>query len=86
MILPAAYIPSAVALDKLPKRWNKQFVIIIGMICCALSLFLVGPSTMSSISDDAVLHVMIAGQALLGLFIPVGLVLALPSMVESVGS
>ena len=61
MILPAAYIPSAVALDKLPKRWNKQFVIIIGMICCALSLFLVGPSTVVSISDEYLLWVMIAG-------------------------
>jgi len=46
MILPAAYIPSAIALDYLPKNWDKRKVIIIGMICCALSLFCVGPSTM----------------------------------------
>lgn len=32
MILPAAYIPSAIAMDYLPKVWNKQIVIIFGMI------------------------------------------------------
>ena len=84
MILPAAYIPSAIALDYLPKRWSKPGVIIMGMICCALSLFLVGPTSVAAISEDYMLWIMIAGQALLGLFIPVGLILALPSMVESV--
>lgn len=84
MILPAAYIPSAIAMDYLPKTWSKPLVIITGMIFCAVSLFLVGPSTMLSISKDNMLTVMIVGQALLGLFIPIGLILALPSMVESV--
>jgi hypothetical protein len=32
MILPAAYIPSAIAMDYLPKVWNKQIVIVFGMI------------------------------------------------------
>ena len=84
MILPAAYIPSAIALDYLPKRWDKRVLIIMGMVCCALSLFLVGPSTMMEPSFDQTLYIMIAGQVLLGLFIPVGLILALPSMVETV--
>ena len=83
MILPAAYIPSAIALDYLPKRWDKRMVIIMGMICCALSLFAVGPSTLVATGDNT-LMIMVAGQILLGLFIPVGLILALPSMVESV--
>lgn len=83
MILPAAYIPSAIALDYLPKRWDKRMVIIMGMVCCALSLFCVGPSTLID-SGDSTLRIMVAGQILLGLFIPVGLILALPSMVESV--
>ena len=83
MILPAAYIPSAIALDYLPKRWDKRLVIIAGMVCCALSLFLVGPSTLLD-AEGQTLRIMVAGQILLGLFIPVGLVLALPSMVESV--
>ena len=83
MILPAAYIPSAVAIEYLPKHWDKRLVIICGMICCALSLFCVGPSTLME-SGDATMRIMVAGQILLGLFIPVGLILALPSMVESV--
>lgn len=86
MILPAAYIPSAIAMDFLPKSWSKPMVMIIGMICCGLSLFLVGPSTMIAINKEQLLPVMITGQALLGLFIPVGLILALPSMVDAVAS
>jgi len=83
MILPAAYIPSAIALDYLPKHWDKRKVIITGMICCALSLFCVGPSTLLDVEGQT-LRIMVAGQILLGLFIPVGLILALPSMVECV--
>ena len=86
MILPAAYIPSAVAIDKLPTSWDKRVVIIIGMILCALSLFCVGPSTLIGLGEDNTLAVMIAGQVLLGLCIPISLILALPSMVESVNS
>ena len=74
MILPAAYIPSAIALDFLPKRWNKPVIIIIGMICCGLSLLAVGPSTMLNFDEERTLQIMIAGQILLGLFIPVGLI------------
>ena len=55
-----------------------------GMIFCGLSLFCVGPSTMVNSGIDNTLIVMIIGQVLLGLFIPVGLILALSSMVESV--
>ena len=83
MILPAAYIPSAIAIEFLPKHLDKRLAIIIGMICCALSLFCVGPSTLME-SGDSTLTIMVIGQVLLGLFIPVGLILALPSMVESV--
>ena len=61
MILPAAYIPTAFALDWLPKRWNQRIVIIIGMICCALSLFCVGPTTLVSIDDKQTMHTMILG-------------------------
>jgi MFS family permease len=85
MILPASYIPSAIALDYLPKRWDKRLVIIIGMVCCGLSLFCVGPSTFVS-EDSPTLWLMVTGQVLLGLFIPVGLILALPSMCESVSA
>ena len=84
MILPAAYIPSAIVVEKIPKQWDKRTVIIMGMIFCGLSLFCVGPSTLVSSDIDNTLIVMIIGQVLLGLFIPVGLILALPSMVESV--
>ena len=84
MILPAAYIPSAIAIDKLPSSWDKRLLIITGMVLCALSLFCVGPSTLLSFSDDKTLAIMIAGQVLLGLCIPISLILALPSMVESV--
>ena len=52
MILPAAYIPSAVAIDKLPTSLDKRVIIIIGMILCALSLFCVGPSTLIDLNDD----------------------------------
>ena len=85
MLLPAAYIPSAIAIEKLPKRWDKRVMIIFGMICCALSLFMVGPSTLVDTGDQT-LKVMIIGQVLLGLFIPVGIILGLPSMVETVQS
>lgn len=84
MILPAAYIPSAFAIDKLPSSWDKRVVIICGMILCAVSLFLVGPTTLIDLGSDNMLYIMIAGQALLGLCIPISLILALPSMVESV--
>ena len=84
MILPAAYIPSAVAIDKLPTSWDKRVVIITGMILCALSLFCVGPTTLYGFTEDNTLPVMIAGQVMLGLAIPISLILALPSMVESV--
>ena len=84
MILPAAYIPSAMIIDKFPKRWDKRIVIISGMVFCALSLFFVGPSTLINFNEDKTLAIMIAGQVLLGLAIPIGLILALPSMVESV--
>ena len=84
MILPAAYIPSAIAIDKLPASWDKRIVIITGMVLCALSLFCVGPTTLVDFGSDRTLSVMIAGQVLLGLCIPISLILALPSMVESV--
>jgi len=60
MILPAAYIPSAVALDYLPKRWDKRVAIIMGMICCGLSLLFVGPSTIFD-SGDHTLAIMVTG-------------------------
>lgn len=60
MILPAAYIPSAIALDYVPKRWDKSMVIIFGMVCCGLSLFLVGPSTLIN-TEDSSLYVMATG-------------------------
>ena len=83
MILPASYIPAAIALDYLPKRWAKSSMIIFVMLCCGSSLFFVGPTTMINCEDN-MLMLMIIGQVLLGLFIPLGLILALPSMVESV--
>ena len=84
MILPAAYIPSAMIIEKFPKRWDKRVVIISGMVFCALSLFFVGPTTIINFNEDSTLAIMIAGQVLLGLAIPISLILALPSMVESV--
>ena len=61
MILPAAYIPSAITIDKLPSSWDKRFLIITGMVLCALSLFCVGPSTLLGFSDEYTLAIMIAG-------------------------
>lgn len=61
MILPAAYIPSAIAIEKLPRRWDKRIVIIFGMICCAISLFLVGPTAMVDFGEDKEMWVMIIG-------------------------
>ena len=82
MILPAAYIPSSIALDALPKRWDKRLVILFGFVFCAIALIFVGPSSMLAISESSELRVMIFGQGALGLFIPIGLILALPTMVE----
>ena len=56
------------------------------MVLCAISLFCVGPTTLLNVGRDQMLWTMILGQGLLGLFIPIGLILALPSMVESVTS
>lgn len=53
-----------------------------GCVFCAIALLFVGPSSMLAVSGDTELRVMIFGQGALGLFIPVGLILALPSMVE----
>lgn len=61
MILPAAYIPSAIVVEKIPKQWDKRTVIIMGMIFCGLSLFCVGPSTLVSSDIDNTLIVMIIG-------------------------
>ena len=82
MILPAAYIPSSIALDFLPKRWDKRVVIMFGVLLCSISLIFVGPSAMLNVSPSSELRVMIFGQGVLGLFIPIGLILALPTMVE----
>jgi len=82
MILPASYIPSSIALDFLPKTWDKRGILMIGACCCGLSLFLVGPSSLIICQDSSLLSMMIVGQVLLGLFIPFGLILALPTMVE----
>ena len=61
MILPAAYIPSSIALDALPKRWDKRIVILIGFIFCAIALLFVGPSSMLAFHGDSTLKVMIFG-------------------------
>lgn len=81
MILPAAYIPASIALDFIPKSWDKRGLIMIGASCCGLSLFLVGPSSLFATQSN-LLSLMIVGQALVGFFIPMGLILALPTMVE----
>lgn len=83
MILPTAYIPSAIFLDRMPKRLSKAKAIIVGISCCAASLLLVGPSIFIH-TGEYTMKVMILGQILLGLFIPFGLVLSLPTMVEHV--
>ena len=82
MILPASYIPGSIGLDYLPKSWDKRGIIMFGACGCGLSLFLVGPSSLFASIDSSILSMMIVGQALLGLFIPFGLILALPTMVE----
>ena len=82
MILPAAYIPSSIGLDLFAKRYDKRIILIIGQICCGLALILVGPSKFLAVTEDSQLKVMIIGQGVLGLFIPIGLILALPTMVE----
>lgn len=83
MILPASYIPGSIGLDYLPKTWDKRGIIMFGACGCGLSLFLVGPSSLFNPAEENILSMMIVGQALLGLFIPFGLILALPTMVES---
>ena len=60
MLLPAAYIPSSIAVEKLPRRWDKRILLIVGMIFCGLSLFLVGPSTLMA-TEEHTLTVMIIG-------------------------
>lgn len=86
MILPAAYIPSCIGLDYLPKRWDKRYILIMGSIFCGISLVFVGPSKYLAVTEETTLFTMILGQGLLGLFIPFGLVLSLPTMVEFANS
>jgi len=68
-------------LDFLPKQWDKRIIIMFGVLFCAVALIFVGPSLLLNVHDNQ-LPVMIFGQAALGLFIPVSLILALPTMVE----
>lgn len=60
MILPAAYIPSSVILDKIAKFFNKKYVIILAMFASCASLVLVGPSTLLG-SSIPIMPVMITG-------------------------
>ena len=81
IILPAAYIPAAISINYMPKI-DKKKLIMVGMVFCGVALLFVGPSSVLAFNEKSKLRIMIVGQGLLGLFIPVGLILALPTMVE----
>lgn len=61
MILPAAYIPGSIALDFLPKSWDKKRMIFLGIIFAIVSLFVVGPTSLIYIPETSILKVMIVG-------------------------
>ena len=60
MILPAAYIPSAIFLDFVPKQWDKRIVIMFGLLFCSIALIFVGPSSMLNVHENQ-MPVMIFG-------------------------
>jgi hypothetical protein len=82
IIMPIFYIMSSVGALYIPQWVERRMVIIVCTSwACTVAYFLVGPSQIFNLHDS--LLTMGIGMALAGIFNPVGVVMALPEMINS---
>lgn len=80
-ILPVFYIPSSIAVQYVPRKWDKRFTIIMSGFFTGVAFVFVGPSELLGLPDTLIL--MGVGQALVGVFTAFMMIPGLPEMVES---
>jgi len=78
IVMPLFYIPVSVCASYFPSFIERRVLTIVSVFCCVPAFLCAGPSEMINFPDE--LWLLGVGQALIGLFTPLGLCVGLSEM------